>query len=151
MPYQNSTNTYRIPYMSQGETSSGVYNRRAANIVDSQLTGVSRLIGTTGILQEGTYNSAFTTNASTISLLGTAENYALEAYIDYRYIAQNNTLVWSNLPNSSTIYLYAIAAEVNLFQSDEFSTLANKTVQSYWNTNGLTPPNGLLLGIQYRV
>src|SRR6266853_2191740 len=147
MPYANATPTYRITYMSQDERSSGTGNKRQAFICDAQLSGVARLIGSTGIVQEGIYNTVFTSGASAVNLTASSFNYALEAYINGVYVAQNTTLSWSGFPNSSTIYLYAQTQENNLFQSSEFSSLAYKQVAAIFNTNGLTPTNAILIGI----
>jgi hypothetical protein len=134
--------------MSQGEQSSGTGNRRAALIVDSQLQGVARLIGSTGILSEGAYAGIFTAgNLSVVNLTATAQNFAFEAYVDGEYVAQNTTLQWPGLPDNSVIYLYGQTQENNLYQSSEFSSLAYKQVAPIFTTNGLTPPNAILVAI----
>lgn len=146
MSYSTTTSGYRIPYWGAGR-SSGSSNRRAALIVDSQLSGVARLIGQNGIIQEGAYAASYVAAQSIVTLTATATNYALEAMIGSVYVAQNTTLTWSGLPDSSTIYLYVLTAETNLYQSTEVSSLANKQVVTSFNTTGLVPPGGLLLGI----
>lgn len=146
MAYQQSTSTYRIPYMSIGERSSGMSNKRAAEIVDSQLAGASRLIGTNGIISEGTYSAVFTSASSSVSLTGTASNYSIEALIHGVYVAHPTTLSWTGLPNSSTVYLYVKTAEEYLYTSTEFSSLQSKQVQTTWNTTGLTPQNSIFVG-----
>ena len=135
--------------MSQGELSSGSSNLRAATIVDSQLAGVATLIGSTGIINEGAYNPTFTAgNLSTVTLLATAQNYAMEAYVNGVFIQQNNTLQWAGLPDSTaSIYLYIQTQENNLYMSNAFSSLQNKTGAPIYNTTGLTPPNAILVGI----
>lgn len=133
--------------MTGGELSSGASNKRAAYIVDNQLAGVGRLIGNNGIIAEGSYTASFVSGASQIVLVGTPTNYALEAYINEIYIAQNNALIWSALPNASTIYLYVQLIESNLYTSTEQSSLAGKIGSPIWNTNGLTPTGSILIGI----
>jgi hypothetical protein len=149
MPYNNSTPTYRIPFMSQGELSSGSSNMRQAFILDSQLQGVATIIGSTGIINEGSYQSIFTAgNLSTVNLLATAQNYAMEAYVNGVFVQQNTTIQWAGLPDSTAnIYLYIQTQENNLYMSNQASSLQSKIGFPVFNTIGLTPVNSILIGI----
>src|SRR6266481_6425634 len=104
MPYANTSPVYRIPYMASGELSSGASNRRAVLIIDSQIQGSARIIGENGIIGDGPYAGNFVSGNSNVTLAAVGPNFALEAMIGGEYIAQNTTLTWTGLPNSSTIY-----------------------------------------------
>lgn len=147
MPYANTTSNYRIPWWNQGERSSGISNKRAANIVDTQLKGAMGLFGTTGIISEGTYQSFFQTNASRIAVLGSVNSPALEAIINSTYVRQVPNLNFIGIPDDTTAYLYAASVESNINGSDEFSTLSTGQVQAIWNSTGVTPSNSVLLGV----
>jgi hypothetical protein len=131
--------------MFQNERSSGTANRRGAEIIDMQLRAASRMLGENGIMEEGFWQTVFTSGASKVELLGTLTNYSLEAVIDGRYVAQNQTLSWTGLPDNSSVYLYAQSLEESLYTSTEFSTLAKGRANPIWNTNGLTPNQSILL------
>ena len=146
MPLENTTSGYKIPYWWQNELSSGVSNRRAAQIVDNQLLGLSTVLGPDGIISEGTYQTNFATGASQVKLVESSGT-ALEAMISGKYVYQAITLTWSDLPDSSVIYLYASTEEANLFESTEISTLAAKRCVTLWNTSGITPSESILIGI----
>ena len=147
MPYANSTSTYRIPYNVAGEMSSGQSNQRAAQIIDNQLLAASVLTGQNGIIQEGVYSATFSSGASSVRLVATGANYSMQGLIAGVYIQQNSTLSWTGIPDNKTAYLYVISSESNLYSSGQFSSLQSKLCQAFYNTTGVTPPNGLLVGI----
>ena len=150
MPYQNTTPTFQIPYMFQQERSSGVSNKRAALIIDSQMTAAVRFTGEYGVIAEGQYTGTFTAgNISQVRLLATNSNFALEGVINGVYIANNPTLTWDGLPDNTTSYLYAVTAETALYTSNEFSSLATKLCRVTSNTTGFTPGGAILLGTAF--
>ena len=146
MPYANFTSNFQIPYNVANEMSSGQSNQRAALIVDSQLTGVTALVGEYGILQEGNYNGIYSSGNSSVSLIATGTKYAIQGTINGVYIQQNTTLTWTGIPDNTKVYLYLITNESNLYTTGQFSSLAYRQCKTSYNTTGISPVNGILVG-----
>lgn len=136
---------YRLPFWQKGERSSGSSNYRAARIVENQLTAASVLYGESGVIAEGTYTGLFATGASSVTLTTGILAVALRAIIGRKYVSQATTLQWTDLPDNSTIYLYAQTVESNIYAANQQSTLQDMVCRAVWNTTGLTPAESVLL------
>ena len=144
--YNNNTpGTYKIPYWAKGERSSGASNLRAAQIIENQIRANNQFFGANGVIQEGLYSGAFSPGASIVQLIANSAIPPLEGVIAYKYVRNNASLLWTGLPDSSTIYLYAQAIEQDIYAANQLSTLQDMICVTTWNTTGVTPSESILL------
>ena len=146
MPYGNLSKNYRIPYWFQGEISSGVSNRRASAIIDTQLNGLASLMGTTGLIAEGSYQSTYVSGNSSITVIQAGEA-AIQALLGGKFVNQATSFSWTGLPDDSIVYLYIAPVEENIYDTGERSTLAAGVCNPIWNTNGVTPAESMLVAV----
>ncbi len=144
--YTTNSTIYKIPYWSQSTQSSGLSNKRAAFIADSQLEGLGRIVARSCTFTVGIFSSIFSSGNSSITLGLGLSNYVFDGFISGVRISQKENLVWTGLPNSSTIYLYVSLVESNIYSITEQSSLSAGVCSPSWNTSGITPADSILVG-----
>lgn len=121
-------------------------NRRASAIIDTQLNGLASLMGTTGLIAEGSYQSTYVSGNSSITVIQAGEA-AIQALLGGKFVNQATSFSWTGLPDDSIVYLYIAPIEENIYDTGERSTLAAGICNPIWNTNGVTPAESMLVAV----
>lgn len=119
MGYGFRTKNYQIPVPQLGDTLEEAEERRAAEIVDTQLTGLAKTFsGGHGVISEGTYSGTVDgSGVATVTMSGTFEGFIEQIYVTA------TTLRWENI-SVGTFYLYVQLVETGTQSSVQFGNVA---------------------------
>jgi hypothetical protein len=140
--YSYTTSRYGLPVWGDGDQSSGFDNKRAGDIIDSQLEAVKGLVSfsTTypgAVISEGVFSATFATGNSELSVA------SLKAIVNGVFIETTSAKTKNGFANNGTYYVYA-----TLVETDPVS--ATSKAKRHWDisygTNGITPADSLLIG-----
>jgi cytoskeletal protein CcmA (bactofilin family) len=144
MTYQRITPQYRLESPGFGETLSALSEARTAQIIDNQLYGAIRAhSGGHGIIRFGNFSLLNNGNATYSALLVEQKEVGkpvVEAFINQIYVFTVNSMSWSNLSANNFYYL-----GVRLVENETNSSLQYKDIQTWSNTTGVIPSDGLLI------
>jgi hypothetical protein len=108
---------YRLPVPTEGTTFNEVEEQKLADVLDRHLYRVIQILSPfgegTGVIKEGDYSGIFSDNNSIVKLSPTSQNPAILAFIDFKSIYYTSDIVWTELENNSTYYLYLRVVETD--------------------------------------
>jgi cytoskeletal protein CcmA (bactofilin family) len=147
MAYGNQTNVYRLGAPLIGEVVDASEEARNANTTENNLFGSVRVAasGGHGIVRNGPMIiSPDGGNYKVIMFENKSQGLpTVQGFVNQIYFEVVEGLFWNGLTNNQTHYLYITQIEAG----DTNSTLINKKVQTFSNTTGAIPSDGLLVAI----
>lgn len=146
MSYGRLTPIYKLPTPSIGDVVTGSDEKRFADIIDCQLFGAVRShSGGHGCIRTGTWSLQTDGGSNYTALLVQTPSQGkpvFEGFINQIYTYTLNGLSWGSLAASTTYYL-----GVRLVENSNSSSLQYKDVQTFTNTTGIVPNDGLLIAV----
>lgn len=140
-PYGYTTTRYQIPCWQEGNVSSGFYNKRAGDIIDSALEVSMAVVSfnTTypiAIITEGIFAATFSTGNSSLSVP------SLKAILNGVFIESIDAKSVASMVNSQTYFVYASLVETDPVTN---SSRARRDWSLSVGTNGITPDDSGLI------